>query len=332
MLPHPPGRDLPPRKLHAVDATLLSSSNADHHAVDSIANGVGLCVLDGDSGENLISDGSFRKVLVLGRDVLLHHVRRDELVSVSSLSEHAAVDLAEVDLSSRVLKVGIGLEHDEAARLLLREDGEGLGSVTGGDDAVRDFRLEVVRRLLVHNVRQSRPVAEGAHGVSVASTEVGERSRREIVRSLVCLLLHVGEGHGDSSSCRGDVLEGGSSWEAEGLARFLDQSPGVEGIEEVDVSRLAVEDLEGKSSARHAVDVGGELMGVASVLQGEGEVVRPRHHSRSLLVLLRKPSGDSCVVGCRVSIRGSSEAPPGLESGTAVMLLHLFDHLGVLGD
>ena len=44
-------------------------------------------------------------------------------------------------------------------------------------------------------------------------------------------------------------------------------------------------DLEGQLAASHAIDVGGQLVRVAAVLEREVELVRACHHRRRLLVL-----------------------------------------------
>ena len=62
----------------------------------------------------------------------------------------------------------------------------------------------------------------------------------------VDLPLHVGEGQAHGGAGGGDVLEGGGGGQAGGLLQLLHQLPGVEGVQEVDVPRLAVEHLDGQ--------------------------------------------------------------------------------------
>lgn len=51
---------------------------------------------------------------------------------------------------------------------------------------------------------------------------------------------------GGRNTSRADVLEGGGSDDSAGLLDLLDEHPGVEGIAEVDVTGLAVDDAEGE--------------------------------------------------------------------------------------
>mmetsp|Transcript_67455 Transcript_67455/g.140581 ORF Transcript_67455/g.140581 Transcript_67455/m.140581 type:complete len:213 (-) Transcript_67455:618-1256(-) len=209
-----------------------------------------------------------------------------------ALRKHAATNLAIVHHAGGVLVRGVRLEHDEGTTLLRREDGKCLGGVARRDDAISNLRLEVRGRLLINNVGERSPVAKGAHGVGVARAQVRERALRKAVRRLKRLLLNVRERHGDGGACGGDVLEGGGSGEAERLLDLLDERPGVERVQQVDVAGLAVQDLEGEGGAIHRVDIGGELVGVAAVLEGERELVRARRHCGLLLVLRRKPRRD----------------------------------------
>lgn len=64
------------------------------------------------------------------------------------------------------------------------------------------------------------------------------------------------------------MLEGSSGGEVESLLELLYESPGVKGIEKVNVSGGSGKDLEGKVS-RCNIGLGGFLVGVSSVTEGE---------------------------------------------------------------
>mmetsp|Transcript_50539 Transcript_50539/g.123252 ORF Transcript_50539/g.123252 Transcript_50539/m.123252 type:complete len:413 (-) Transcript_50539:57-1295(-) len=249
---------------------------------------------------------------------------------MATLREDAARDLAEVLHPRHVLEVGVRLEDDEPPALLGPQDLERLWRVPRRDDPVRHLCLQVHGRLLVHNVRQRRPVSEGAHGVGVARAEVGERRGGEVRGGLVRELLHVGEGDGHGGASGRHVLERRGGGEAEGLLGLLDEGPRVDGVEQVDVARLAVEDLEGQRPAVHRVDLGGQLVRVAAVLEGEGGLVGAGHDHGLLAVLLREPVGDGRVVGGALGEGRGRERAARLHRRAPVLALEVLDHPSVL--
>ena len=60
----------------------------------------------------------------------------------------------------------------------------------------------------------------------------------------VDLLVHIAQRHAHGRTGGGHVLEAGSGGQAGGGLELLDELPGVEGVEQVDVAGLAVEDSE----------------------------------------------------------------------------------------
>jgi len=92
--------------------------------------------------------------------------------------------------------------------------------------------------------------------------------------------LHIAQGQAQGGPGGGDVLEGGGGGQAGGLFQGLYQLPGVQGVHEVDVPRLAVEYLQGQLAPLHK-DAGGLLVGVAAVFQFQFS------HGRSSFLYLR---------------------------------------------
>mmetsp|Transcript_11446 Transcript_11446/g.26847 ORF Transcript_11446/g.26847 Transcript_11446/m.26847 type:complete len:424 (+) Transcript_11446:33-1304(+) len=249
VLPQVPGRDLPPRELHAIDPALLPGAHANHHPVAREPDRVRLGVLDADARHDHVPDGTVgeRVDAPLRHDVLRHVLLRDDHV-VALLAERHAVYLAV--LHGVRLEVCLGLEYDELSPLLLLEYLERRRGVPRSHDAVAHLLLEDERRVLVDDVGHCREVPEGAHRVGVPGAEVGEGRGRQLGgplrRDLVCRALDLGERHGDGGARRRDVLEAARGGEAGGLAELLDEQPGVGRVEEVDVAGSSVEDREGQ--------------------------------------------------------------------------------------
>ena len=65
------------------------------------------------------------------------------------------------------------------------------------------------------------------------------------------------------------MLEGSRCGQAAGRLQLLDQLDGVEGIQKIDVARLAVQNSNGQVRAIFHINAAGLLVGVAAVLQCE---------------------------------------------------------------
>mmetsp|Transcript_22165 Transcript_22165/g.53702 ORF Transcript_22165/g.53702 Transcript_22165/m.53702 type:complete len:222 (+) Transcript_22165:556-1221(+) len=221
MLTEVPRCDLAACKLDAVHARLLPSADPDHHAVLREADGVALRVLNADARHDHVADGALGQGVhaALRHDLLGHVLLRDHDV-VPLLAERHPVHLAVLDRIGD--EVGLRLEDDELPSLFGFEYGQRLGSEPGRDDAVAHLLFQDERRVLVDDVAHSGEISEGAHGIGISGTEVGQRAGRELGRRVGCDLvgpaLDVGQGHGDGRASGADVLEAGRGGKAGGLS------------------------------------------------------------------------------------------------------------------
>lgn len=287
---HPPVVGLVAGKTGAVDTGLLASAEADHLAVVGVAHRVALGVLEGDGGDSQVTSSALGESTgVLGGDDGGEGLGRN-LDIVAVLLELDAVDASGLGGGGVVL--GVDLENEVLAALLLLEDGKGSLLVARGNDTVGDLLGDDAGGGNIHNIAEGNDVAKAAHAISTAGTSVGLSQTRGLnaldVVDKVDLALLLGEGQANGSTGGGDVLEAGSSGLAQSLLQLLDQRPGVEGVEEVDVAGRAAEDLEGQLALG---DVGssGLLVRVSAISQ--------RHELVAIAgVLLAEELGDGGVV------------------------------------
>ena len=125
----------------------------------------------------------------------------------------------------------------------------------------------------VADLGQRDPVAERAHPVGAARPGVGAAERR-VVEAFYVVLEHsllqlFGQRQADRRRSGRHVLEGGGRRQAGGLFQLFDQLPGIEGVEEIDISRTSAENLYRQIAPVVHVNPGGLLIGVAPVFQFE---------------------------------------------------------------
>ena len=119
----------------------------------------------------------------------------------------------------------------------------------------------------VAGVGQRRPVAVGAQAIRAACADVGAGDGRQLLVGIdeVHLLLNIGQRFAQRCAGRRNVLEGGCCRHAGRLLERADELPRVESVAEVDITRLAVENLDGELALGHE-DAGRLLVRVAAVL------------------------------------------------------------------
>ena len=148
---------------------------------------------------------------------------------------------------------------------------QGLGGVIRGDDAVGDLVFQVTGGVSVADIAEGRPVAVGAEAVRPPGPDVGAGHGGKVGVGLheegLAVLRRQGQAQGRPGG--GNVLEAGGGGQARGLPQLPHQLPGVEGVQEVDVPRAAVQHPEGQISAPRPGEVRGLLVGVAAVFQFE---------------------------------------------------------------
>ena len=153
----------------AVDAALLAGAYADGLSVLDVAHGVGLGVLEGDEGHDHIHLGLLGQVVVLGHDVGEQGLIDFEVVA--ALLEGDAEDVLVLLGSGDVVRVDFN--HIVVALLLGFEDLQGLVGIAGGNDAVGDLILEVLRSGGIAHIGQGRPVAVRAQPVGTPGPDIG---------------------------------------------------------------------------------------------------------------------------------------------------------------
>ena len=229
-------------QLDAINTRLLASTHTDHLAIQGIADGVGLGVLQADVAQDHVIHSGVGDLLLGGHHVLHVFAGRNDIVV--TLGQNASVQFTVFHLGH--LEVGLALKNDEVAVLLLLQDFKGFGLVASGNDTVGDAGGDELGGSDIDDIGDSSEITEGGHGVSVTGTEVGQGGAADVgVGDFVGLHFDLGERNGDGGTGGGDMLEGGSGDDAEGFADFLDQHPAVQSITEIDVAGVAVDDFEG---------------------------------------------------------------------------------------
>lgn len=210
------------------------------------------------------------------------------------LLEGDAVDSS--GLGGRRLVVGVDLENEVLAALLLLEDLESGILIAGGDDAVGDFLGDDACGGDVDNVTEGNDVAKAAHAIGTAGAGVGLGEGRALntlnIVDEVHLALLCGQGKANGGTSGGDVLEAGGCGFSKCLLEFLDQGPGIQRIEKVDVAGGAAEDFERKFVGD---GVGGSRLLVRVGAVSEGHVLLALAG-----VLLAEEARDGSVVIGRV--------------------------------
>ena len=233
----------------AVDAALLTGSDADSLSVLDIADAVALCIFQCDEGNLQVADRLRSEVLVLRRN-LLEEFRVVEIAVVAALLKGDAEDLLVLDRFGYIVRVDL---DDAVSTLALGlEDFQGFGCVVGCDDAVADLTLDESGGSFVAGVAQCTEVAIGAHAVSTTGAGIGTGQGRKLKVNVIHeidLLQRVAQWQTYGSSCRRYVLEAGGGGQAGSGLELFDQLPAVESVEEVDVACAAIDDLNGQFAA-----------------------------------------------------------------------------------
>ena len=111
---------------------------------------------------------------------------------------------------------------------------------------------------------------EGAERIGSACADVciGERSSGHIAADVYFLQCGI-QGYTECCAGRTDVLERGCRGHFKGLVQFMNQLPGVECVQQVDVARPSIEHRERQGGVSRRENGGLALMGVAAVLEVE---------------------------------------------------------------
>ena len=248
-----------------MDAALLARAHADGLAVLGVADGVRLGVFERDERNDHVALRVIGKRLIFGDDV--RKQRLVDLAVVASLLEGHAEDLL---LLLRGGNVGGGNLHDVVlAALFCLQDGERLLTERGGDDAVGDFALEILGGGGVALVGERGPVAVGAEAVRAAGADIGAGDGRKgrVRLDKIDLFVHLVERQAERRARGGNVLEARRGGKSRRLLQLAHELEGVEGVKQVDVAGLTVQNGERQVAAVFHKDARGLLVGVAAVLE-----------------------------------------------------------------
>ena len=241
VLAQPPDVGLVARQSGAVYAALLSGADADGLSVLHVADAVRLRIFQRDERDDEVAPCLGRKGLVLGGDILKQRgvVQLDFVAPL--LEGHAEALLALYRL--RLVR-GVYLDDVVRTLALLLQYLDGLGGIVGGYHAVAHLALQQQGGGLVARVAQRHEVAVARHAVGTAGTGVGT-SHGRLVQALdvideINLLQRVRQRQSDGGTGRRHVLERGGGAEPCGLFQFFHQLPCVQGVEEIDIARAAV--------------------------------------------------------------------------------------------
>lgn len=235
---HPPVVGLITGKSSAMNSGLLASTETNNLAIVCVAHRVALGVLKSNGGNGQIASGALWERSSVLRSDDCAEVLGGDLDIVAVLLEVDAVDGA--GLGSRRVVFGVDLKNKVSATLLLLEDLKSGILVARSNNTIGDLLGDDTRSRNVNNIAESDHIAKAAHAIGSPGTSIGLSEARLIntldVMDKVDLLLVLGKGQADGSTSGRDVLEAGSSRLAKSLLEFLDQRPGVKGVEEVDIA------------------------------------------------------------------------------------------------
>ena len=260
-----PAVRLAAREARAVDAALLARADADGLPVIRIADRIRLRVFQRDERDEQVALRRARQLLRLRRDVLQAVLRDGHIVAL--LRERHAEDLLRLDRGRLVGR--IHLDHEIAALALRLQDFQRLRAVRRRDDAVRHLALQKRRRLRIALIRQRHEIAIRAHAVSAARADVRRRDRRKLhALDEIHFLQHIRQRHRHGRTRRAHMLERSRRRQPRRFLELPYELPAVHRVEQVDIPRLAIQNLEWQLARLHR-HLRRLLVRVAAILQFE---------------------------------------------------------------
>ena len=225
VLAKPPDVSLVACEACAVNAALLSGTDADGLTVLYVTYRVRLCILQCDERDDKVADGVGSEVLCLCGDVL-EELRIVQTNLVASLLEGNAEHLLVLYRCGHVS--GVYLYHVVCALALCLQNLDSLGSEVGCDYAVAHLTLDECGCGSVASVAKSHEVAVRAHAVGAAGTCISACNRRQLylhVVNEINLLQRVAQRQAYCGSCGRDVLERRCGGQTGGCLQFLHKLP-----------------------------------------------------------------------------------------------------------
>ena len=248
-----------------MDSGLLTCADTDGLTVFDVADRVGLGVFECNQADEQVDLCIFRQLFVLRNDVLEQVCVNLQIVS--ALLEGDTEHILVLDWLRNISRVD--LDDVVGAFAFFFQDFQRLFGVARSDDAVGNLALDDSGGAGITNVRQSDEVAVGGHSVCTSGSciSAGDWGKLSQVIYKVDFFHGVVQRQTNSGACRRNVLEGSSCRKTGSFLQLLDQLPAVEGIQEVDVSRFAVEYLQRQFTAVFHKNAGWFLIWVASIFQ-----------------------------------------------------------------
>ena len=170
MLTEPPDVGLLTGKTGAVNAALLSGTNADGLAVLDIAYRVRLCILQGNQRNHQVATGGLREILGLGRHIFKKAVCR-EVYLIAALLESDAKYLLAFDGGRHI--VGVDANDIISTLTLGLEDFKRFFGEGGSNDTVGNLGLDEQCRITVADIAQGNEITVRAHAVGTTGTGIG---------------------------------------------------------------------------------------------------------------------------------------------------------------
>ena len=188
---------------------------------------------------------------------------------VAALLEGDTEDLLVFHLGGNIVR--INGNHIIAALALGLQNSQGLLSIAGSDNTIRNLRRDQLGGQFVADIRQSYPVAKGAETVCTTGADIGT-GQRVLIQAFhifykASLLQLQRQGLAYSGTGGRNMLKGSGTSHAGSFLQFLDQLPGVQGIHKVDIAGTAIQNGDGQFAAIMHIQLSRLLIGVAAILQ-----------------------------------------------------------------
>ena len=164
----------------------------------------------------------------------------------------------------------IHLDDVVGALALLTENLQCLVGKAGSNDPVAHLTLDNQGRCLIADVGESYEITIARHTVGTAGTGIGAGHWRGIksgnVINKVYLLQRVAQGESHGSTGGRNMLERCCSRQPRSLLELADQLPGVQCIQEINITWTAIQHFDGEFATVVHKDSRWFLVGVATVL------------------------------------------------------------------
>ena len=251
----------------AMDAALLTGTHTDSLAVHSIADGIGLGVLQGNQCHNQVNLGRFRQFLIGGNHIFQQMLTNLKIIT-ALLKGNAEYLLAFLRIRNIVR---VNLYNIVAALTLILQNSQSLIGISGSNHAVRNLRSNQGCGQFVTNIAECNPVTKGAHTVGTTGAHISTSKRIFIqagnIFNKACLLQILRQGLTNCGRGGGNVLERGCTGHTGSFLQLLYQLPGVQCIHKVDVAGTTVQNGNGQLGAVVHIQRSRLLIGVATVFQ-----------------------------------------------------------------